>query len=253
MLAPKPRPAQPLLRRQERRACRAFCPPRAPAPQPPVLVHGVDVGGSRFFSRPIVRQAAEFAAQAHRWAAAAGVVAVHLLPLRLPNPGCLLGAAARRCGPSAQAGHSCWGGCSARAVPQLTRPGCLPGGRRLPPWAQRACTPPEPAATRAAVPAPQRPGAQDAASVRDALHRDCADSGGAAVANRGRRAVRGRCLASWGAHGSECSAGRMLWAAPPRCHPRAACPPCPPTLPACHERLQGGGGGGGGAAARRAG
>ncbi|PRW20358.1 GTP diphosphokinase chloroplastic isoform X1 isoform A [Chlorella sorokiniana] len=35
------------------------------AAQPPVLVHGVDVAGSRFFSRPIVRQAADFAAAAH--------------------------------------------------------------------------------------------------------------------------------------------------------------------------------------------
>lgn len=34
--------------------------------QDPLLLHGVDVSGSRFFSRPMVLQAAEFAAAAHR-------------------------------------------------------------------------------------------------------------------------------------------------------------------------------------------
>ncbi|KAL4853513.1 putative GTP diphosphokinase RSH1 [Chlorella vulgaris] len=34
--------------------------------QDPLLLHGVDVSGSRFFSRPVVLQAAEFAAAAHR-------------------------------------------------------------------------------------------------------------------------------------------------------------------------------------------
>lgn len=33
--------------------------------QAPLLLHGVDVSGSRFFSRPAVRAAADFAAAAH--------------------------------------------------------------------------------------------------------------------------------------------------------------------------------------------
>lgn len=45
-----------------------------------MLVHGVDVAGSRFFTRPVVREAAEFAAHAHR------SVAVRCLQLlRLPQ------------------------------------------------------------------------------------------------------------------------------------------------------------------------
>lgn len=40
--------------------------PRPRPPQPPMLLHGVDVSSSRFFSRPTVQQAVEFAAHAHR-------------------------------------------------------------------------------------------------------------------------------------------------------------------------------------------
>mgnify|MGYP001810827307 CR=1 FL=1 len=42
----------------------ALAPPTCP--QAPLVLHGVDVGGSRFFRRPVVQRAADFAAMAHR-------------------------------------------------------------------------------------------------------------------------------------------------------------------------------------------
>ena len=41
-------------------------PSLAPCLQAPVLLHGVDVSGSRFFGRTSVQRAANFAAEAHR-------------------------------------------------------------------------------------------------------------------------------------------------------------------------------------------
>lgn len=128
--------------------------------QPPVLVHGVDVAGSRFFTRPIVRQAAEFAAQAHRCAAvaapaaqaaaAAGVAEVLLSPLLPAQLYCCLHnyAAAAAAGTATPCPH------------------------------------------RSSL--PQRPDPQDAAALRHALHRDGADCGGAAVADGGGCTVRWR-------------------------------------------------------------
>ena len=43
--------------------------PSVPAArQDPLLLHGVDVSASRFFARPAVLRAADFAERAHRWA-----------------------------------------------------------------------------------------------------------------------------------------------------------------------------------------
>lgn len=47
-------------------------PPTCIAMQPVMLLHGVDVGSSRFFKRPVVKRAADFAAAAHRRAPGRG-------------------------------------------------------------------------------------------------------------------------------------------------------------------------------------